>query len=58
MSLTAHLRKHDHWTFLVGFALVGTNLIVNSRAVSGVAFAFLLVAMVYDAAEYVGVVEA
>ena len=52
MGLAAHLRQHDHWTFLVGFVLVGTNLVVHSRAVTAAAFCFLLVAIAYDVFEY------
>lgn len=56
MSVTAHLRKHDHWTFLVGFALVGANVVVHSRLISAAALAFLAVAMLYDAAEHLSAV--
>lgn len=56
MGFASHLRKHDHWTFLIGFGLVGANVAINSRFVSGIAFAFLLAALVYDTAEYLDLV--
>lgn len=48
----AHLRQLDHWTFLVAFALVTANVLVNSRALSAIAAALLAVAFCYDLWEF------
>lgn len=47
-----HLRQVDHWTFLVGFALVLVNIRAQSRRVSIAAALLLFVAIVYDAYEF------
>ena len=48
-----HLRQVDHWTFLVGFALVLVNIRARSRNVSIAAAILLFVAIIYDAYEFV-----
>jgi len=47
-----HLRQLDHWTFLLALGLVILNIAVESWRVSALAAALLLVALVYDAAEF------
>lgn len=51
-SLLAHLRKPDHWTFLLAFALVLANVVVVSPYLSALAAVFLAVALGYDAWEF------
>lgn len=51
-SLLAHLRKPDHWTFLLAFALVLANVVVVSPYLSALAGALLAVALGYDAWEF------
>jgi len=51
-SFWKHLRQLDHWTFLLALALVTANVVVHSRWVSATAATLLLVALVYDAAEF------
>lgn len=51
-GLVSHLLQLDHWTFLLALGLVSANVVVNSRLVSAVAAALLLVALVYDAYEF------
>lgn len=53
MDLLAHLRKHDHWTFLVGLLLVGANVRLEDRRLSAAALCFLLAALGYDCYELV-----
>ncbi len=51
MDALAHLRKHDHWTFLVALVLVALNVRFEDRRLSAVALGFLLAALGYDAYE-------
>jgi hypothetical protein len=51
-SLGSHLRKLDHWTFLLALALVAANIAVHSAYLSAAAAALLLVALGYDAWEF------
>jgi len=51
-SVRAHLLELDHWTFLLALCLVSANIVVGSRYVSATAATLLLVALVYDAAEF------
>jgi flagellar biosynthesis/type III secretory pathway M-ring protein FliF/YscJ len=51
-SFWGHLRQLDHWTFLLALALVTANVVVQSQWVSATAATLLLVALVYDAAEF------
>jgi hypothetical protein len=53
-SFRAHLLQLDHWTFLLALGLVLTNVVVESRYLSAGAATLLLVALVYDAAEFYG----
>jgi len=46
--LATHLRKHDHWTFLVATALVALNVRRGDRRLSALAFGFMLAAFGYD----------
>lgn len=47
-ELRSHLRQHDHWTFLVGLALVLMNVRRGDRRLSALAAGFLLAAFGYD----------
>lgn len=51
-SLLGHLRKPDHWTFLLAFALVLANVVVVSPYLSALAAVFLAAALGYDAWEF------
>lgn len=51
-TVLSHLLQLDHWTFLLGLALVAVNVVVNRRLLSAVATALLLVALVYDVYEF------
>lgn len=51
-SLRAHLRKPDHWTFLLALAAVVANVFVVSRSLSALAAVLLLIALGYDAWEF------
>lgn len=51
-SFGGHLRQFDHWTFLLGFALVLVNIRVRSRELSIGAALLLFAAIVYDAYEF------
>jgi hypothetical protein len=51
-SFGTHLRKLDHWTFLLALGLVVANIAVNSAALSAAAAALLLIALGYDAWEF------
>lgn len=48
----AHLRKLDHWTFLLALGLVSANIVLTSAYLSAAAAALLLVALGYDAWEF------
>ena len=47
-TLGNHLRQHDHWTFLVGLALVLLNVRREERRLSVLAAGFLVAALGYD----------
>lgn len=47
-----HLLQLDHWTFLLAFALVAVNIVVNARVLSALAGGLLLVALWYDLYEF------
>jgi hypothetical protein len=47
-DITAHLRQHDHWTFLVALGLVFVNTRRGDRRLSALAAGFLLAALAYD----------
>jgi hypothetical protein len=47
-EIGSHLRQHDHWTFLVGLALVLVNVRRGDRRLSALAALFLLAAFGYD----------
>jgi len=51
-GFSAHLRKPDHWTFLLALVLVLANVVVGSRRVSAAAAGLLSAALVYDAYEF------
>lgn len=51
-SFGDHLRKLDHWTFLLALGLVVANVAVNSPYLSAAAAVLLLVALGYDAWEF------
>ena len=51
-TLLGHLRKPDHWTFLLAFALVLVNVVVVSPYLSALAGALLAVALGDDAWEF------
>jgi len=51
VRIGSHLRKHDHWTFLVALALVALNVPREDRRLSALALAFLLAALGYDTYE-------
>ena len=51
MGLATHLRKHDHWTFIVALVLVALNVRLEDRRLSAVALGFMLAALGYDAYE-------
>ena len=51
-SVASHLRKLDHWTFLLALGLVAANIAVESAYLSAAATALLLVALGYDAWEF------
>ena len=52
MSRLAHLRKHDHWTFLVALVIVAINVRREDRRLSALALGFLLMALGYDVYEF------
>ena len=52
-SLGTHLGQHDHWTFLVGLALVLANVRGQDRRLSILAALFLLAALGYDCWEVI-----
>lgn len=52
-SLRGHLRQLDHWTFLLALVLVTANVWVVSPYLSAAAAALLIVALCYDAYEFV-----
>jgi hypothetical protein len=51
-SVGSHLRKLDHWTFLLALGLVVTNIAVTSAYLSATAAVLLLVALAYDVWEF------
>lgn len=51
-SFSSHLRKLDHWTFLLALGLVMANVAVTSPYLSAAAALLLLVALGYDAWEF------
>ena len=51
-SFGSHLRKLDHWTFLLALGLVAANVAVTSPYLSATAAVLLLVALGYDAWEF------
>lgn len=51
-SFGNHLRKLDHWTFLLALGLVVANVTVNSPYFSATAAVLLLIALGYDAWEF------
>lgn len=51
-SIWDHLRQLDHWTFLLALAAVTANVAVQSRWLSAAAAILLVIALVYDAAEF------
>jgi len=50
--LADHLLQLDHWTFLLALLLVSANVAVQSWRLSAVAAGLLVVALVYDAYEF------
>lgn len=51
-SFGSHLRKLDHWTFLLALGVVITNISVNSPSLSAAAAVLLFVALGYDVWEF------
>ena len=51
-TLLGHLRKPDHWTFLLALVLVTVNIVVVSRYLSAAAAVLLFIALGYDAYEF------
>jgi len=51
-SFLSHLKKVDHWTFLLAFGLVTANIVIVSPYLSAAAAVLLFVALVYDAYEF------